>query len=94
MSEPTLYLIQSGFNATDGMLRKLEQIHAADDAIVLMGDAVLYADDNRIMHLNHIYVLETDAVIRVTPLPPHIQSINYAEFATLVLNFRRCISLK
>ncbi|OTG82185.1 DsrH/TusB family sulfur metabolism protein [Acinetobacter sp. ANC 4648] len=90
----TLYLIQSTFAHTDAILNTLEQIHAMHDAIVLMGDAVLFSADQRLEHLENIYILINDAELLVSKLPPHIQLINYIQFADLVLNFTRSVSLK
>ncbi|OTG65032.1 DsrH/TusB family sulfur metabolism protein [Acinetobacter silvestris] len=93
-SNQTLYLVQSTYAHTDAALNKLLQIHTMHDAIILMGDSVLFAEDQRLMHLENIYILENDAEILVSNLPTHIQCIHYAQFADLILNFTRSISLK
>lgn len=94
MSDQTLYLIQSSFNATPAMLRKLEQVYAENDAVVLMGEAVLHASSACVQHLKKIYVLENE----VENLTPHhlanIHVISYDQFADVVLNFKRNIRLK
>lgn len=94
MSDKTLYLIQSCFSQTDRILTQLDQMYSPHDHIILMGDAVLYAHDNRLEQKKNIYILENDAEILPEKCPNHIQLINYVHFAELVLDFTRCISLK
>ena len=94
MSDSTLYLVQSTFAHTDASINTLLQLYANGDAVVLMGDAVLFIEDARLKNLTNIYVLENDVEILVDTLPSSIQLMNYAEFADLVLNFTRSISLK
>ena len=94
MSDSTLYLVQSTFAHTDASINSLLQLYANGDAVVLMGDAVLFIEDVRLKNLTNIYVLENDAEILADTLPSSIQLMNYAEFADLVLNFTRSISLK
>ena len=94
MSHLTLYLVQSSFAHTDASINTLLQLYANGDAVVLMGEAVLCIEDVRLKNLTNIYVLENDAEILVDTLPSSIQLMNYAEFADLVLNFTRSISLK
>lgn len=94
MSDSTLYLVQSTFAHTDASINSLLQLYANGDAVVLMGDAVLFIEDARLKNLTNIYVLENDAEILADTLPSSIQLMNYAEFADLVLNFTRSISLK
>lgn len=94
MSDSTLYLVQSTFAHTDASINSLLQLYANGDAVVLMGDAVLFIEDARLKNLTNIYVLENDAEILAETLPSSIQLMNYAEFADLVLNFTRSISLK
>ena len=94
MSDSTLYLVQSTFAHTDASINSLLQLYVNGDAVVLMGDAVLFIEDARLKNLTNIYVLENDAEILADTLPSSIQLMNYAEFADLVLNFTRSISLK
>ena len=94
MSDKTLYLIQSEYRYTDQILNQLLQLYTDQDHVVLTGDSVLFVDDLRLQDKQNLYVLENDAEILVQALPAHIQSISYAQFADLVLNFRRCVSLK
>ena len=94
MSDKTLYLIQSEYRYTDQILNQLLQLYTDQDHVVLTGDSVVFVDDLRLQDKQNLYVLENDAEILVQALPAHIQSISYAQFADLVLNFRRCVSLK
>lgn len=94
-STSTLYLVQSSFAHTDASINTLLQLYTNGDAVVLMGEAVLFIEDARLKNLTNIYVLEHDAQILADALlPSSIQFINYAEFADLVLNFNRSVSLK
>lgn len=94
MSDKTLYLIQSEYRYTDQILNQLLQLYTDQDHVVLTGDSVLFVDDLRLQDKQNLYVLENDAEILVQALPAHILSISYAQFADLVLDFRRCVSLK
>ena len=93
MSDKTLYLIQSSFQQTDSVLNQLERLYTTHDHIVLMGDAVLYVQDPRVLNKHHVAILENDAEILVESLPAHIQKLSYDQFADLVLDFKRCIRL-
>lgn len=93
MSDKTLYLIQSSFQHTDAVLNQLERIYSTHDSVVLMGDAVLFAQDPRILNKQYVAVLENDAEILVGSLPTQIQKLSYDQFADLVLDFKRCIRL-
>lgn len=93
MSDKTLYLIQSSFQHTDAVLNQLERIYSTHDSVVLMGDAVLFAHDPRVLNKQHVAVLENDAEILIGSLPMQIQKLSYDQFADLVLSFKRCIRL-
>lgn len=90
----TLYLIQSEYAQTEAMLDQLEQIYAIDDAVVLMGDAVLAFDSAQLLNKASVYALENDAEILPKQDLTGLKIIDYAEFSDLVLSFKRCISLK
>ena len=94
MSEKTLYLIQSNYANTQAALTGLDQIYASNDAVVLMGDAVLAFDSAQVKNKTQVYVLENDAEILPSQDLIGIKIIDYAEFSDLVLSFKRCISLK
>lgn len=93
MSNQTLYLVQSQTNQTESALSKLDQIYSPTDAVVLMGDAVLFWKSD-FLSRKTVYILENDAEILVEPLSANIRIISYTEFADLVLNFNRSISFK
>lgn len=90
----TLYLIQSEYANTQATLIKLDQFHAINDAIILMGDAVLAFDSVEVKNKKDVYLLENDAEILHNQDLTGMKVINYAEFSDLVLSFKRCISLK
>lgn len=90
----TLYLMQSEYSRTPAMLDQLDQIYATDDAVVLMGDAVLVFDSAQLKDKASVYALENDADILANQDLSALKIINYAEFSDLVLSFKRCISLK
>ena len=94
MSDQTLYFIQSEFAKMNDILNQLEQMANLNDSIVLFSDAVLFAQDQRLITYPHLYILKHDAELNPMPLPSHIQQIDYDGLANLVLNFTRCISLK
>lgn len=94
MTDKTLYLLQSEFAKTETAITQLEQVYSDNDAIVLMGDAVLFAHDLRWQTKPQVFVLQQDAIVLSPDLASHIQAIDYDQFANLVLQFKRCISLK
>ncbi|SPL69927.1 DsrH/TusB family sulfur metabolism protein [Acinetobacter stercoris] len=94
MQNQTLYLIQSNYNHTKATLDKLESIFAPSDAVLLMGDTVLFSQHPFLDHPETVYILENDAEILVGELPSHFKTINYSAFADLILQFTRCVSLK
>ena len=94
MSDQTLYFIQSEFAKTNEILNQLEQMANPNDSIVLFADAVLFAQDQRLVAYPHLYILKQDAELNPMPIPSHIQPLNYDGLASLALHFTRCISLK
>lgn len=94
MTNNTLYLVQSSFNATPAMLKKLKQLYAENDAVVLMGESVLHHNAEFLQNLNHVYVLETEAENLAQSDLANIHVISYAQFADVVLNFKRSIRLQ
>lgn len=93
MSEASLFLLQSRFADTPLMLDRIRQMSGPGDQILLMGEAVLFVGD---AHMNDlaISILATDAEILVPDLPKHIQVLDQNQFAALILQFTRCITLK
>lgn len=94
MQNKSLYLIQSDYAKTAQTLDKVEQIHSVEDAIVLMGDAVLWIEDSRLQNKPNVFILEHDTALLADSAPTYIQVISYAEFADLVLSYTRCISFQ
>ena len=62
--------------------------------LFLMGDAVLFAADQRLTNKQNLYLLENDAEILSESIPENFKSISYSQFAQLVLDFNRCIRFK
>ncbi|AOA58674.1 hypothetical protein [Acinetobacter larvae] len=91
MSEvtPTLHLLQCKYTEVDAMLLKIDQIYHNGDAIVVMGDALLCLDHTGFNNKQPIYSLnvENELCSKHNSL-----SLSYAEFAQLVVHFKRCIS--
>ena len=95
MSNSTLYLLQSSYANTSQSITQLAQFIAAGDAIVLMGESVLFITDEQIQQLGTCYVLEQDVqILGKHAHYNHMHVINYAQFADLCLQYMRCISLK
>lgn len=94
MSEPTLFLMQSEFAKTSAHIEQFKMMSTPQDVLILMGDAVLFADDERLSDDCQIYILASDLDLWVADLPKYIKVLSYAEFADLILDFKRCISLK
>lgn len=93
MSDKTLYLVQSNYASTAPILDQLAQIYAPEDQVVLMGESVLFSSHDFIKHLNQVYILEQDTEL-LNQSPNNSQIIDYAAFATLCLQFNRCVSMK
>lgn len=94
MTHNTLYLIQSSYAHTDAVINTLLKIYTTGDAVIVMGDAVLFVEDDRLKTLNSVYVLDTDLDLLPQALASSIQSLTYLQFADLILNFTRSVSLK
>ncbi|MDY6489310.1 DsrH/TusB family sulfur metabolism protein [Acinetobacter faecalis] len=94
MTNNTLYLVQSSFNESPAMLEKLKQLYITNDAVVLMGEAVLYASAVLANGINQIYVLENEAENLAQLESAQIEVISYNQFADLALKFKRSIRLK
>ena len=96
MSNATLYLIQSNYASTVTMIDQLEKIIADQDQVVFLGESVLYLNDvpELSQTLKTVHVLENEIDLLAHPTASHIQSINYAEFAELCLQYTRCVSMK
>lgn len=94
MLEKTLYLVQSNYANTSHVLNKLVQIYDYEDVVVLMGESILFINDTKVKNFHQVYVLENDIELLAHSVSDYIQMLNYAQFADLVLTFKRSISLK
>ncbi|MCU4412460.1 hypothetical protein KTH71_00145 [Acinetobacter sp. WU_MDCI_Axc73] len=90
----TLYLIQSSASATQTILAKLKQIYNPHDHVVFLGESVAMLNQIDIEQFSSCYCLETEQVLLNPDLVSSLTILDYAEFADLVLQFKRCISLK
>lgn len=90
----SLYLVQSDYDRTPMILDRIEDFYGDSDAIILMGDAVLHYMDMRLHTKSHVYILERELDLLPDLPPSHIQVLNPAAFADLVLCYQRCISFK
>ncbi|ENX41232.1 hypothetical protein [Acinetobacter sp. NIPH 2100] len=91
MENTTLILVQSTADLIWSDLVKMAQ---SDDCIVLMGDAAAQVPSSITTIYHNIYCLTNECSLLSDDVKDQIQEINYAQFADLVLKFKRCISLK
>ena len=94
MKNSTLFLVQSPYNNVNKILDELAHMAKADDHIVMMGDSVLQVTDAVVDTYPNIYCLNTEQSLLQDALKQHIRILEYAQFAELVLQFQRCITLK
>ena len=94
MKNSTLFLVQSPYNNVNKILDELAHIAKADDHIVMMGDSVLQVTDAVVDIYQNIYCLNNEQSLLQDALKQHIRILEYAQFAELVLQFQRCITLK
>ena len=96
MSTATLFLIQAPFSALATRLEQLKTLQQPEDAVVLMGDAVLaLIKPDDFAEYPQLYVLETDAKQFATlSLPSFVHVLSYADWATLCLKHQRIITLQ
>ena len=94
MKNSTLFLVQSPYNNVNKILDELSQMAKADDHIVMMGDSVLQVTDAVVDIYQNIYCLNNEQSLLQDALKQHIRILEYAQFAELVLQFQRCITLK
>ena len=93
LASNTLYLVQASYSAAPLALSKLQQLYAAGDSVVFMGDAVMHASLATLPEMKNCYVLENEQAL-FNGSNQQIQLIDYDEFAALCLQYSRCISLK
>ena len=94
MKNTTLFLVQSPYNNVNKILDELAHMAKADDHIVMMGDSVLQVTDAVVDIYQNIYCLNNEQSLLQDALKQHIRILEYAQFADLVLQFQRCITLK
>ncbi|MCH7334961.1 hypothetical protein [Acinetobacter sp. NIPH 2699] len=94
MKNTTLFLIQSPYSQLDKIWRELRQIAQADDPIVIMGDAALQVSQNIIDTFSNLYCLSSEQSLLNDEVKDHVKIIEYAQFADLIVQFDRCITLK
>lgn len=94
MKNSTLFLIQSPSNNRDKIWNQLAQMAQSDDHIVIMGDTTWAIPATVFSCHAHLYCLENGLCLLSNENSEHIKVIDYAAFADLVLQFKRCITLK
>lgn len=65
-----------------------------DDSIIVLGDAVLQITLNIVKDYSNLYCLSNEQTLLNDDVKEHISVIEYTELADLVLQFRRCVTLK
>lgn len=94
MKNSTLFLIQSPYNNVNKILDELAHMAKADDHIVMMGDSVLQVTDAVVDTYPNIYCLSNEQSLLQNRLKERVGILKYTQFAELVLQFQRCITLK
>ncbi|USA45067.1 hypothetical protein NDN11_10000 [Acinetobacter sp. C26M] len=91
MQATTLFLVQSNADEIWSDLIKMAQ---SDDCIVIMGNAAVLVPISITETYHNIYCLSNEYNLLNDEAKTQIQAIDYAQFADLILKFKRCISLK
>ncbi|WP_087545735.1 hypothetical protein [Acinetobacter sp. WCHA29] len=94
MKNSTLFLIQSPYNNVSKILAELTHMAKVDDHIVMMGDSVLQVTDAVVDTYPNIYCLSNEESLLQDNLKERVNILEYTQFAELVLQFQRCVSLK
>ena len=94
MQNSTLFLIQAPYQSMANTWSKLEQMATVTDHIVMMGDAVLTIPMHILTQFPNLYCLEVEENLLNESIQTQIKVLEYATFADLTLQFKRCISLK
>ena len=94
MKNSTLFLVQSPYNNVNKILDELAHMAKADDHIVMMGDSVLQVTDAVVDIYPYIYCLGNEQSLLQDGTKERVRILEYAQFAELVLQFQRCVSLK
>jgi len=94
MENSTLFLIQSPYYNTDKTWIELTHMANVHDHIVMMGDSVLQVTDAVVDTYPNIYCLSNEESLLQDNLKERVNILEYTQFAELVLQFQRCVSLK
>lgn len=94
MENSTLFLIQSPYYNTDKTWIELTHMANVDDHIVMMGDSVLQVTNAVVDSYPNIYCLSNEESLLQDNLKERVNILEYTQFAELVLQFQRCVSLK
>ena len=94
MENSTLFLIQSPYYNTDKIWIELAQMAHVHDTIVVMGDGLLLLTKKIVDLYPNLYCLSNEQNLLGDEIKSEVKIIEYVEFADLVLQFKRCISLK
>ena len=94
MKNSTLFLVQSPYNNVNKILDELAHMAKADDHIVMMGDSVLQVTDAVVDTYPYIYCLGNEQSLLQDGTKERVRILEYAQFAELVLQSQRCITLK
>lgn len=79
----------SNASALNSCLQTIEQ----NDALLLLGDGVFAARDERLKRLSiSISAINEDAISRGVELMSHVKSVNYDEFVELIVNHHSSVS--
>jgi sulfur transfer complex TusBCD TusB component (DsrH family) len=94
MKKNGLFLIQAAYQNTENLLKELSKMAQSDDHIVVMGDSVLRITNSLLDAFPNLYCLENEQTLLPNEVKDRVLMIDYSEFANLVIQFERCISLK
>ena len=94
MANTTLFLIQAAYSNTEKVWIDLAEMAQTDDSIIVLGDAVLQITLNIVKDYSNLYCLSNEQTLLNDDVKEHISVIEYTELADLVLQFRRCVTLK
>lgn len=94
MTQSTLYLVQASYHRTPQIIEELTKYFDKDDQIVFMGDSTAQLSVSICQLFGSISCLSHEKDLIDAETLAHVNVLNYDQFADLVLQFNRCISLK
>jgi len=94
MQNTTLFLIQAAYSNAEKVWNDLAAIAQTEDSIVVLSDAVLQLTPSVVKDYSNLYCLSNEQSLLNDDVKEHISVIEYTEFADLVLQFERCVTLK